>query len=143
MGVDAKNSFFRGALGVLMVVDAVPSNCYIVLIPNDFMPSDKQKTKSTLAGRMISLFLGLSWLEILPDLVKSARYFWESLTDSGMYEVLDYESALELLDVHGRRARFSKREKVRYLQNNIIAYQDQTGGDGVGSFPLPIRSTAS
>jgi hypothetical protein len=43
---------------------------------------------------------------------------------------LEYESTLELLDKHGRRARFSKREHVRYLQNNIIAYQDQAWGDG-------------
>jgi hypothetical protein len=126
-----------------MGVDAVPSNCYIVLIPNDFMPSDKQKTKPKLARRLISLFLGLSWLEILPDLLKSAQYFWERLTNSEMYEVLDYESTLELLDKDGHRAYFSKREEVRYLQNSIIAYQDQAWGDGDGSFPLPIRSTAS
>ena len=25
---------------------------------------------------------------------------------------------------------FSKRQRVRYLQNNIIAYQDQAWGDG-------------
>ncbi len=85
----------------------------------------KRTQTSSLAGRLISLFLGVPWLEVLPDLLKSARYFWEKLTDSGMYEVLDYDSTLELLDEHGHRARFSKREKVRYLQNNIIAYQDQ------------------
>jgi hypothetical protein len=45
--------------------------------------------------------------------------------DEGMYEVLEYESTLELLDRQGKRARFGKRQKVRYLQNNIITYQDQ------------------
>ena len=30
----------------------------------------------------------------------------------------------------GKRASFRKREKVRYLQDNIIAYQDQAWGDG-------------
>lgn len=29
-----------------------------------------------------------------------------------------------------RRATFRKREKVRYLQDNVIAYQDQAWGDG-------------
>ena len=43
---------------------------------------------------------------------------------------MEYESKLELLDKKGKRARFSKREKVRYLQNNIIAYQDHAWGDG-------------
>ena len=90
----------------------------------------KQTQANSLAGRLLSLFLGLSWLEVPPDLLKSARYFWEKLTDSGMYEVLEYDSTLELLDEYGYRARFSKREKIRYLQNNIIAYQDQAWGDG-------------
>lgn len=47
-----------------------------------------------------------------------------------MYEVLEYESVLDLKDEHGRFAQFCKREKVRYLQNNIIAYQDHAWGDG-------------
>ena len=47
-----------------------------------------------------------------------------------MYEVLEYESTLELKDKHGEFAVFRKREKVRYLQNNIMAFQDQAWGDG-------------
>jgi len=47
-----------------------------------------------------------------------------------MYEVLKYESTLELKDRGGKRATFKKREKVRYLQDNVIAYQDQAWGDG-------------
>jgi len=43
---------------------------------------------------------------------------------------LEYESTLELLDKRGEKAVFHKRERVRYLQNNIIAYQDQAWGDG-------------
>jgi hypothetical protein len=48
----------------------------------------------------------------------------------GMYEVLEYESTLELKDKKGEKAIFHKKEKVRYLQNSIIAYQDQAWGDG-------------
>ncbi len=44
--------------------------------------------------------------------------------------MLDYESTLEIKDIMGKEAYFYKREKVRYLQNNIIAYQDQAGGMG-------------
>ncbi len=48
----------------------------------------------------------------------------------GLYEVLEYETTLELLDKEGEHAIFHKRQQVRYLQNNIIAYQDQAWGDG-------------
>ena len=47
-----------------------------------------------------------------------------------MYEVLEFESSLELKDSRGRMAIFKKREKVCYLQDNIIAYQDQAWSDG-------------
>jgi len=47
-----------------------------------------------------------------------------------MCEVLRYESTLELKDRGGERATFKKREQVRYLQDNVIAYQDQAWGDG-------------
>jgi hypothetical protein len=47
-----------------------------------------------------------------------------------MYEVLEYESTLELQDKHGERVTFRKRERVRYLQNNLMAFQDQAWGDG-------------
>jgi hypothetical protein len=47
-----------------------------------------------------------------------------------MYEALEYRSTLELKDRGGKRATFRKRERVRYLQDNVIAYQDQAWGDG-------------
>ena len=48
----------------------------------------------------------------------------------GMYEVLEYETRLELLDARGEKAVLHKRERVRFLQDNIIAYQDMAWGDG-------------
>ncbi len=48
----------------------------------------------------------------------------------GMYEVLEYEARLELRDTTGKHAVFFKRQKVRFLQDNIIAFQDQAYGDG-------------
>ncbi|MEM9681206.1 MAG: hypothetical protein AAF901_12860 [Bacteroidota bacterium] len=47
-----------------------------------------------------------------------------------MFETLDYEVSVELLDTKGHKAIHSKREQVRYIQNNIIAYQDQAWGEG-------------
>ncbi|MFC1959362.1 hypothetical protein ACFLYO_01510 [Chloroflexota bacterium] len=48
----------------------------------------------------------------------------------GIYEVLDYQSTLELKDSKGKRAVFYKQQRVRFLQDNIIAYQDKAWGDG-------------
>lgn len=48
----------------------------------------------------------------------------------GTYEVLDYVIKLKLVDPEGKKAQVFKREKVKYLQNNIIAFQDQAWGDG-------------
>jgi hypothetical protein len=47
-----------------------------------------------------------------------------------MYEVFDYESTLELRGGGGKRATFRKREKVCYLQDNVIACLDQAWEDG-------------
>jgi hypothetical protein len=47
-----------------------------------------------------------------------------------MYEVLDYESQLELRDAGGKTAVYHKRQRVRFLQDNVIAYQDMAWGDG-------------
>ena len=71
------------------------------------------------------------------DVLKLVGKAWDAIrtklhprSPTGMYEVLEYESTLELLDAKGQRATFHKREKVRYLQDNVIAYQDQAWGDG-------------
>src|SRR5512143_603929 len=61
---------------------------------------------------------------------KLGRKFMRGLADEGMYEVLEYETTLELRDKRGENALLSKREKVRYRQNNIIAFQDQAWADG-------------
>src|SRR5689334_2807497 len=61
-------------------------------------------------------------LALLPELVKRLLSLWAS---QGMYEVLEYEAQLELLDLKGKKAVYSKRQRVRFLQDHIIAYQDQ------------------
>ena len=69
-------------------------------------------------------------MDILAEIWRLARHLWQGLADEGMYEVLEYESVLELKDAAGEQATFRKRELVRYRQNNIIAYQDHAWGDG-------------
>ena len=61
---------------------------------------------------------------ILPHLPRLLRQL------PGTYEVLQYETRLELLDPEGKLAIYTKHQKVRFLQDNVIAFQDQAWGDG-------------
>lgn len=74
--------------------------------------------------------LDLPWASILGDAWKYFRKLLRGLSQEGIYEVLDYHSTLELLDISGKKAHFSKQKKVRYLQDGVIAYQDHAWGDG-------------
>lgn len=81
-------------------------------------------------SRLISILFGLPWVEMVTEAWKLGRKILRGLSSEGMYEVLEYESSLELHDKAGKKATFKKRKKVRYLQNNIIAFQDYGWGDG-------------
>lgn len=76
------------------------------------------------------LLINIPWLEVLTNILKNGRKLIRGLSHEGMYEVLEYDAVLELLDRNGKKARYKKRKKIRYLQDNIIAYQDYAWGDG-------------
>ena len=78
----------------------------------------------------VKLLLDIPWIDVLAEVWKLIRHLWQGLADEGIYEVLEYESTLELQDDKGEMGKFQKRELVRYRQNNIIAYQDHAWGDG-------------
>jgi hypothetical protein len=61
---------------------------------------------------------------------KAFRPLFSQFTPPGIYEVLEHEATLELCDPQGREVVYRKRQKVRFLQDNIIAYQDKAWGDG-------------
>ena len=65
---------------------------------------------------------------ILTDLYSWGKSSIQKLRKPGMYEVLDYESTLEIMDPRGMVAKFQKSERVRFLQDNVIAIQDQVWG---------------
>ena len=81
-------------------------------------------------NKLAEIVLNIPWLQILAESWKLSRKLWRGMAVEGMYEVLEYESTLDIRDKYGRQAQFQKREKVRYLQDNIIAYQDHAWGDG-------------
>jgi hypothetical protein len=70
--------------------------------------------------------LSLEWsrLSALLD-----AFFWHNRHD-GLYEVLEHHTTLELLDPFGKEAFYRKQQTIRFLQNNIISYQDKAWGDG-------------
>jgi hypothetical protein len=76
------------------------------------------------------LMLNIPWPEILANAWKYGRKLLRGLISEGMYEVLEYESTLELFNQSGTKAHFKKRKKVHYLQDNIIAFHDYAWGDG-------------
>ncbi len=91
---------------------------------------NKNDTKSNNLTRLVAIALGLPWIEILSEVWKLGRKILRGLTNEGMYEVLDYESTLEIHDKEGNKATLNKRNTVRFLQDNIIAFQDYAWGDG-------------
>lgn len=76
------------------------------------------------------IITGVPWSDVFASLWSYLKRLHSMISQQGMYEVLEYDSTLELKDTKGKKASFKKREKVRYLQDNIIAYQDQAWGDG-------------
>lgn len=91
--------------------------------------SDTSKQQDAMT-KAIALLFKLPWLEIIAELWKLIRKFWRGMADEGIYEVITHQATLELLDKQGKKARVYKKQHVRYLQNNIFAFQDQGWGDG-------------
>lgn len=84
-------------------------------------------------NKILSLFvpfLNADVLALIGELWRLGRRVLSLTVHEGMYEVLDSETCLELLDTKGTKAILHKRQRVRFLQDNIIAYQDQAWGDG-------------
>lgn len=48
----------------------------------------------------------------------------------GAYEVLQYDSTLELTDVEGKEATLTRREVIRFMQDHVVAIHDHAWGDG-------------
>lgn len=80
--------------------------------------------------RIIVALLGSDAIDAFGALWRLTRRILSLKAHEGMYEVLEYKVELKILDPKGEKAVLHKREKVRFLQDNIIAYQDQAWGDG-------------
>lgn len=72
-----------------------------------------------------------SWMvdhTVFPSLITTIQNQFQR--SRGLYEVLSCEVTLSLVDVKGREAIYRKVQKVRFLQDHVIAYEDQAWGDG-------------
>ena len=70
-----------------------------------------------------------------PDYVRGLLALYVDLKeffrpDRGVYEILKYDAAFTIFDAQGKRAVLNKEQKVRFLQENVIAFQDYSWGDG-------------
>lgn len=75
-------------------------------------------------------YISLEWIAILPDLYQLIQRWLKGQRHEGLYEILDYDLTLELVDPQGETAIFKKRQQVKFLQNNVIAFEDYAWGDG-------------
>jgi len=81
---------------------------------------------------MHSVLLNLSpqWISFLLDLLQSIKEYVKRTSPEGLYEILEYEFKLELLDPKGQSAYLTKHQRVKFLQDNVIAFEDYAWGDG-------------
>lgn len=69
------------------------------------------------------------WQPIISGVAKLFAYLTRE-KPNGLFEVLEYDSTLEILDNKGHEAIVHRRQKVRFLQDHVIAFQDHAWGDG-------------
>ena len=83
-----------------------------------------------LPARRLLAYLPQDWISLLFDLYRALRLFIRRERHEGMFEILEYDSTLELADPKGATAIFKRHERVKFLQDNVIAFQDRAWGDG-------------
>ena len=91
-------------------------------------PSNRSHPVLQLLSALSALFLQ-EWQALLALALRTLPYLLVE-RNRGMYEILEYETTLDLTDPHGHEAIFHKRQRVRFLQDNILAFQDYAWGDG-------------
>ena len=91
---------------------------------------NSQSNSFSLQKWLLAFVLDLHGFEIIGQLWKIGRKIIRGLASEGVYEVLDYECTIELLDKEGTTAKIHKRERIKYLQDYITSFQDQVWGNG-------------
>ena len=76
---------------------------------------------------LFSFFLS-EW-ESIYKAIRKLLPFLGRKQNRGVYEILEYETTLQL-NATGETATFLKRQKVRFLQDNVISFEDYAWGEG-------------
>jgi len=66
----------------------------------------------------------------LLDLWDIITRLYDKFRYRGPYEILDYDSTLDIRDPKGVRAVLTRSEEIHFLQDNIVAIHDHAWGDG-------------
>jgi hypothetical protein len=79
---------------------------------------------------VIKMLLALGKLNVTEifSVVNKISSLWRQ--SPGTYEVLEHRVMLELKDSKGKKAIYRKYQKIRFTQDNVIAYQDKAWGAG-------------
>lgn len=101
-----------------------------IIILSSMLTDESHNHRSRSLLRLLIPLLGSDFIDMFGVLWRLGKRILTSKTHEGMYEVLDFDARLELQDTKGQRAVLFKRERVRFLQDYIIAYQDKAWGDG-------------
>ena len=80
--------------------------------------------------RRLWSYFSLERIVFLFDLYQKIRERLAHRDREGLYEILEYDSTLELLDPQGKTATFKKHQRVRFIQDFTIAFEDYVWGDG-------------
>jgi hypothetical protein len=91
--------------------------------------SQSRSSSSRLLRSPLS-FLSQDWLTLFLDLYHLLRQWLNRHRHEGVYEILDYDSTLELKDPKGETAIFKRQQRVKFLQDYIMAFQDYVWGEG-------------
>lgn len=75
-------------------------------------------------------FLNSDAITLVLFILKYGRKVFGLRVHEGMYESLDYKSVLEIKDNKGQFVVLHKFQHIRFLQDNILGFQDFAWGDG-------------
>ncbi len=108
---------------ILFSIESEGTTVYIGAMDRTFMVS----FAPSLWFSKLLAYLSLERLKLVLDIYHALRQWLQRRGNEGMYEILVFETILELKDTE---ARISKHQQVKFLQENIIAFQDYVWGDG-------------
>ncbi len=81
-------------------------------------------------ARLSAKVFSINSIPVILQAYRWLRQWLKREAHEGLYEVLEYDSQLELTDSSGEKATFKKRQRIKFLQDNVIAFQDFAWGEG-------------